>query len=577
MIYGYLADTALAPLGKNNSTYQVYSTNGTGVGQVTERVMSMLNATKVGEGTTADDPTPGIIVDPRTLSSNNRLANRFSGQGIPTQLRPSGTMSIHYDRYLAYQDAAGSSDLAGNYIDKVLVDTGDAAKDRQNLTEITLLFSVIETITMSHIYDINSGVWEYRTKDVLETALSSYSTAAKGSYGYVKNTLEISSMTGTDKTAKVRNVSNESSTVVDTLGSDPVASKAPVYFPDSISFSFKFSALSAPSSFRLYLNPEAMLKNYERTTITHVVMPLAPEDLCTPGFVVGKTSLETLDLTSAYVANMLSGTTDDGSTHDVVYNSDTLKNTNYTGSVARSTAYMDRSSNVKFACIYKGRTPTTFECYHAINTALVNRLMEKGMTETVAQQAVLDAFPDMLSSEQYTIVPFYDSLVVSAVANSYTYARNVFSLAYINRILKKFQSSAANYDAYTTLIGIPGYDMHAIAISPEDTSEAGLAPLFSEKGLDSNEEFSSYQPLSATDTRWNTMTNEAKRLAEYLSIIVGSEIMGTAISSTSVSYTIEEQTIAGVRCKMYVFTVGSATFFVMQKSSYLTFVSENNA
>lgn len=568
MIYGYLADTALAPLGVNNTTYQVYSTNGTGVGQVTERVMSMLNTSIPLDGSTSTDPAPGLLIDPRTATSNTRRTNLFSGPSIPSQIRAAGTMSIHYDRYLAYLDASGSSDLGGNYLDRVT-----------NTAEISLLFSVIETIVMSHIYDVNSGVWEYRSKDYLEGQLSSYTTAVKGTYGYIRETLIMSSIAESDKTARVRTVSNESSVVTNVLGSDAVASIAPVYFPDSITFSFQFSQLSGPTSFRLYLNPEVMLRDYERTTITHVVMPLAPEDLCTVGFVANKSSLETLDLTSAYVADMISGTTSEGTstTHDAVFAGEIANGTNYTGSVARQTAYMDRSSNVKFACIYKGRTPTVFECLHAIYTALVNRLMTPeggGKTEQEAKADVIEAFPDLLSAEQYTIIPFYDSIVAASINHTYTYARNVFSFAYMSRILGKLQGNAANYDAYATIIDIPGYDMHAIAVPPDPTTNAGLAPVVSEHGLDSNEEFSCYQPLSGTDTRWNTMTGEAKKLAEYLSTIVGSELNGTAITSNNINYTIEPQTIAGRRCNMYVFTIGSATFFVMQKSSYYGFIAD---
>ena len=367
MIYGYLADTALAPLSPNNTTYQSYSGYGTGVGQVTERVLSMFNTDIKAESAPESGTThPGLIIDPRTNSSNMRCTECFSGPGISSQMRASGVMSIHYDRYLAYKDAEDSPDLTGNYIDRVT---------KQD--ELKILFTVIETITMSHIYDTNSNAWEYRTRDWLEGRLSSYSVSNIGSYGYVLDTLRIDAQTSVSKTAKVRNVTSGSSVVVDTLGDDDTASGAAVYFPSSVSFSFQFSELTAPTAFVLYLDPATMLNNYAPTTITHVVMPMAPEDLCNPTKITDMTKLVLLESSSAYVANMLSGSADDDVlTHDYVYASDILNGTNYTGSVARSVGYLEGGdTSIKFACIYKGSVPTTYVCLTAIFNALLKRLM----------------------------------------------------------------------------------------------------------------------------------------------------------------------------------------------------------
>lgn len=567
MIYGYLADTALAPLSPNNTTYELYSSSGAGVGQVTERVLSMLN-TDI-KAATAPDAAPGLIIDPRTNNTNMRRTGCFDGPSIPAQMRAAGVMSIHYDRYLAYDDAEMSPDQVGNYIDQVT---------KQD--ELKILFTVIETITMSHVYDTNSQIWEYRTKEWLNNRLSSYSSTNLGSYGYIADSLELAVMSGSEKTAKVRNVTSGSTEVVDTLGDDEQASVAEVYFPGVITFSFRFSELDGPTAFRLYLDPESMLNKYDRTTITHVVMPMAPEDLCDPTKISEMTKLGILDFASSYVANMISGVDDDDdvSAHDYVYNSDILKGTNYTGSVARSVGYLDGTNSIKFACIYKGSTPTTFRCLKEIYNALLKRLTSDipgcRMTEEDANDLILETFPSILSAEQYTIIPFYDSIVTSNVSNSYTYARNVFSLAYLNRLLRKAQSNVPNSDAYTTLITIPGYDMHGIAISSEDTTDAGTAPLISEYGLDNNDDFNSYQPLSSVDTRWNTMTTESKLLAEYLSAIVGAEVNGTAISvSSRLSYTPETVKLGGERYACIVFTVGSATFYVMKKNAYDKFIS----
>lgn len=571
MIYGYLADTALAPLSPNNTTYQSYSGYGTGVGQVTERVLSVLN-TDI-KAATAADPAPGLIIDPRTNSSNMRRTECFDGPGISSQMRASGVMSIHYDRYLAYQEVEDSPDLAGNYIDRVT---------KQD--ELKILFTVIETITMSHIYDTNSQIWEYRTQSWLNGRLSSYSINNIGSYGYIKDTLIISEQTTVSKTAKVRNVTSGSSTVVDTLGDDPLAAVANVYFPSVISFSFKFSELDGPTAFKLYLDPESILNNYDVSTITHVVMPMAPEDLCNPTKIEDLSALGVLDLSSAYVANMISGSydEDDTSTHDFVFNSDILKGTNYTGSVARSVGYLEGGEhNVKFACIYKGSVPTTFSCLKAIYNALLNRLTSNttgcNKTKDEAEGLIRYVFPGILSVEQYTIIPFYDSMVTSNVSNSYTYARNVFSLAYINRLMRNAQSNVANSDAYTTMITIPGYDMHAIAIAAEPPSSV-IAPVVSEHGLDSNDDFSSYQALSSVDTRWNTMTTESQLLSEYLSAIVGAEVTGTAIAgSKKLSYTPESVKLGGVNYASIVFTIGTATFYVMRKSAYTKFIGNIGA
>ena len=569
MIYGYLSDTALAPLGANNTTYMSHSTNGTGVCQLTERVMSMFNTDM--PITDSTDKSPGLLIDPRSARSRNL----FSGAAGADTVRADGVLSIHYDRYLTHKAYEADPATINDMLD--LLATGTADEKAASKVEISLLFTVIETITLSHTYDAVTNKWVYLSNETLNANLRSYSTNNKGKYGYRDGSVDIATMDSgyrddsvsvsamdgvTDKTAKVRNITDNS--VVDTIGSDATAKVADVIFADYISFKFRFSRFDDDTTFVLYLNPETMLRAYPIPTITHIVMPLAPEVLCSDELQLtveenGYSAIQTISMSSASVMDVIS---------NELYKSDLLQGTNYTGSVAKAVKYRDTEYSVQFACIYRGRTPDNQTCFKAIYDALLLRLttMPNPMTEEEAKEKIDEVFPTILSSTSFVIIPFYDSYVETDLNHAYAYSRNVFCLGYLRSIVKDVVGSSNVFDAYTTMIGIPGYGMHGVAIAEIATTGAEIKPV-SAKGLDSLEAFQSYQPLSSVNTNWITMTPESQKLANYLAVLVGAELVNSIIPPT-MAYVPDERVLNGVTCSGYSFTAGGASFFVLKKRSY---------
>ena len=558
MIYGYISDTALAPLvGPNgissNTDYNTFMTQGVGVGQLTERVMSMFN-TDVPLTDTSTVLSPGLIIDPRTISGNSRRLGLFTGDPTyvanTSTIRAAGAMSIHYDQYLAVEDARNSPDTnAGNLI-----------QDVDNVVELTRLFDMIETILYTHSYDSLNEVWIYNSQNALDSLLSNKYGEATTGYGYVAGTLVMPELSyASDKTANMRNISTSSNTVVNTVGTGESKDKR-ILFPDYIRFSFKFIALDSATAFTLYFNPAALINGYTRSTITHVVLPLSPQDLFTLTDTTG-TSFSTVGDVSQYVGDMISSK---------IYKTDVLKGTNYTGAKTIQTGYGDNNHTINFTCVFRGRTPTTTEAKYAVYTILFNYLIDNGRTKDEAKEEIDATFPGLISTESYTIIPFYNTRVDSDISNTYNYSKNVFSLAYLERILNAYQDHATNANAYTTLITVPGYFMHAIAISEHSTASAETPELISKYGLDASTMFASYQAIDTQDIRWATMTDEAQKLNQYLSSIVGSELNGI---TPPVNFTYENRTVAGVPCVFYAFSVGSATFAVMSRGSYDSFIN----
>lgn len=550
MIYGYLSDTALAPFGQNNTNYNTYSSNGTGVGHVTERVMSMLNTDMpITTGGTTVKPSPGLIIDPRTSNGNMRCTGLFKGESTDVtniaDIKAAGVMSIHYDAYQA-QKNADSPSFRGNLIENVT-----------EVQEIVRLFNVIETITMSHYFDSTNSCWIYRNAEFLESALSNYSYNTTG-YGYVPGTLRLPPIElGISKSAKVKNVHLNNATITDTIGTNPLSNDKSVVFADYIQFSYQFSELEAETVFTLYLNPEAMITQYPLSTITHVVMPLSPEELFAHAF--EENAVLMLGASSQYVSDRIS---------NEVYKADVMSTTNYTGAQSLSVTYLNTTTSITFTSVYKGRTPTVNEQKTEIYNVLHDYLVSTGEDdENEIYETIRTIFPNLITTDSYTIVPFYGTRVKADVANSYAFCRDTLSIAFMERVIRAFQNQAPKSTAYSTLFTIPGYLLHCAAIADLGTGDAGIANEISEKGIDANEYFNSYQPLSSLDVNWITMSSEAQELAMYVQAIVGAELNNTAIP-TNIPYTLSTRSVAGVTCTFYVFSIGTASFSVMMKDSY---------
>lgn len=553
MIYGYLSDTSLAPLvGPNgistNTDYQIYMSKGVGVGQLTERVMSMFNTDMALTNDENVVLAPGLIIDPRTISGNTRRTGLFTGNSgsvsDTAQIRAAGVMSIHYDQYLAVEDARRSSSNAGNLIQNI-----------SDTAELTRLFDVIETILMTHVYDELNGVWVYRDETTLDNFLTNKYGESAMDYGYVAGTLTLPEVDySTDKTATMRNVSTTSTVVTDKIGTNEISRGAKILFPGYMKFSYKFSSMDSATTFMIYCDPETLVKSYDRVTITHIVLPLAPADLFTLTD-ESSTASATVGNVSQYVGNTITSK---------IYKVNTLDSTNYTGAMMVQSCYIDTDHMINFTCVYRGRKPTISEAKNAVYNLLKNYLIEQGDTEDEAETRIDTVFPGLVSTEAYTIIPFYTTREVSDINSAYSFCRNVFSLAYLEKFVTLLRGNAANANAYTTLITIPGYMMHAVAVADRSTADATEPTEISQYGLDSNADFKDYQAVDTESRNWSTMTNEAQKLNQYLASIVASELNGIA---PSIPFAYTEIPVGGQQLTQYTFTIGAATFSVLNKDA----------
>jgi hypothetical protein len=266
-----------------------------------------------------------------------------------------------------------------------------------------------------------------------------------------------------------------------------------------------------------------------------------------------------LGASSQYVSDRIS---------NEVYKADVMSTTNYTGAQSLSVTYLNTTTSITFTSVYKGRTPTVNEQKTEIYNVLHDYLVSTGEDdENEIYETIRTIFPNLITTDSYTIVPFYGTRVKADVANSYAFCRDTLSIAFMERVIRAFQNQAPKSTAYSTLFTIPGYLLHCAAIADVGTGDAGIANEISEKGIDANEYFNSYQPLSSLDVNWITMSSEAQELAMYVQAIVGAELNNTAIP-TNIPYTLSTRSVAGVTCTFYVFSIGTASFSVMMKDSY---------
>ncbi len=522
MLHCYLSDTSLFspniedPSTSTNITYDQFTTFGKGVGQITERVLSMFN-TKY---------STGLITDPRTvLGRNERITNLFKSYGIG--YRSYGQMCLHYDKYFAEKE-------------------GYAVDEITDQTVIKRLFDVIEICLMSHEYDPGIGKWKYASASDLDIALSGYSADANG-YGYAGD-LHISAVRPEhDKKAKVKLI-NTTGVITTTLGTGEV-STADILFPSYVEFKFQYE-IGKIIPMRIYFDPETLLTEYPNSYITSIIFPTNPEDLMNLRY---DTVLESLKESSCYVGNVM--------THEVT-KSDTnvLDTTNHTGAATYTTSYRigNTDTNLTFTCTYKGRVPTQQDISNAVRDYLL--ALYPGQEEQID-----DILPGLRISSAFIVIPFYNTRsVVNTVANT-TICENILSLGYINRIVER----VAQDKRCTTMLNIAGYNMHAFAC-PVPTTDELTHPLVddipSTHGLDSLDEFETYQAISTESPYWINMTDEEQDLNRYLSKIVAAELKGH--SPLDINYQIEVLDINGIACRFYSFTIDRVNFNVITQQSF---------
>ena len=537
MLYCYFSDTSLLPYtGETqsyNTTFDSFSKQGKGVGQITERVLSVFNS----------EPSPGLLIDPRTIKGNTRCTKLFKSSDASTVgdlVRCNGKMSLYYDSFYSKDDA-----------EKYDTPQNDITDITFEMDELTDLFNVIETCIYSHTFDTVNNRWIYQTKETLTQALSNYSISSHSAYGFVPGYLDIPAIEeNSNQIAKIQfiDASLSSNNVSTLVGSNSRSNTSDVIFPDYIYFGFKFRAFEKTTFFKIYLNPEALLNKYDRCKITHIVFPTDPYQLLDPSY---ETASQALNIASEYVGNTL--------TKEVTKtNTNVLDTTNFTGALQFQTQYAftdGTSENLTFTCIYKGRKPTETE----MRTAILDFL--RSISDDTSPD-LEDLFPNLQVAGSYTIIPFYNTRTNTNFVTNYIITENILSYGYMNRIVTALTTDVN----CTTILNIPGYNMHAVAYPTETPDATEMICKPSLHGLDATPDFATYQPISTESPYWITMTDNAQLLNTYLAKIVASEANHQGISGFS--YQLISKSIGGKNYSFYSFSVGGYRFEVMTANSY---------
>lgn len=538
MLYCYFSDTSLLPYTKEtqsyNTTFDSFSKQGKGVGQITERVLSVFNS----------EPSPGLLIDPRTINGNTRCTKLFKNSDVANigdLVRCNGKMSLYYDSFYSISDAAKFDEPAN-----------DITHTAFEMDELIDLFNTIETCIYSHTFDAINNKWIYQTKETLTQALISYSTSSHSSYGFVPGSLIIPAMEeNSNQIAKVQFVdaSLSSNNVSTFVGSNQRSCASDIIFPDYICFGFKFREFDGNVTyFKIYLNPDALLNQYDRCKITHIVFPTDPYQLLDPSY---ESASQALNIASEYVGNTL--------TKEVTKtNTNVLDTTNFTGALQFQTQYAFTDGtleNLTFTCIYKGRKPTETE----MRTAILDFL--RSISDDTSPD-LEDLFPNLQVAGSYTIIPFYNTRTNTNFVTNYIITENIFSFGYMNKIAT-YLTTDLNC---TTILNIPGYNMHAISYPTETPDATEMICKPSLHGLDATPDFATYQPISTESPYWITMTDNAQLLNTYLAKIVASEANHQGISGFS--YQLISKEIGGKSYSFYSFSVGGYRFEVMTANSY---------
>ena len=571
MLYCYLTDTALTPvLNYDITNYQgINGVDNNGVCQINERVFSMFNTEFKDEAT--GEQYPNIILDAREVRDkfggstyNYRIPGLFNGTGTSAEYAV-GKMALHYDAYLASKEG---DTVPGNKLFE-LPDT-PTTKD-----EISKLFNIIEYCVYSHEFVQDVG-WAYKSASALNELLVNNSTrTGRGSTtsavaGYIVDSMVIPNFNAlTDKYAFVRNIRSTdiSATLKTTIGSDSASQSAKVYFPDYIQFTFRFSALSQATIFRIYLNPAVMMEKYNRNSITHIIFPADPEDLINgvntiPEHAVGQASI--------YVADLMEGEVTKTTGMPV----EMLATANVTGAQKLSIKYVIRDTNqdvvsdydMAITCLFKGRKPTITEMRQKIKEYLLG---------DYSKDEIWNVFPDLFIDKSYILVPMYDSRVVVDTNLNTTYCENIYDMGQIYRNydgLADESVSDAPYlvKKYGSILNVAAYYMYVLAYSREPIEDENNSNNAEEeyKRLDELEIFSSYQPIGSTDRYWGTLSPEAQLFNEYLTKLVAAQINNSA--ATDVPYTTETMDVFGRGNHTYfTFTINGYSFSLMTRESYM--------
>ena len=582
-IYCYLSDTALLPIDtvKNSTTYNAFSSNGCGVGQITDRVMSVFN-TDINKEDLKDD-SPGLLIDPRTQiksgyledqeAENKRLSGLFSCNDASlavTSLIPNyrayGQMCLHYDTALDYNESNSISSI-------------DISEN-----ELKCLFNVIETCVLTHTYNNSIGGWIYGTSDELEAVLDNYKySRLGGTYGYVPGSLKISVFNSEiNKCARVKLQHTDTRKL--TLnnyaesGNSLTVSKN-IYFPAYIEFKFLFNQIQGnvvastpenmkPTVFRIYLDPETLLNQYVPCTIRKIVFPISPDKLLSKDY--GSTVAEVITKSSKYVGDTL--------THTVSMEPETelLLRENYTGASA-VTVDVPSGDNTNiamtFTCLYKGAAPTKDTMRKAIGDFLDAYAESLGL-ENIDINSII---PSLQVSGKYYIIPLYDTItnldiglydidrdgVADEVDGQYRICRNIVPITFIRNKVQRVTPTTEFINASDVLM-IPGFNLYAVSI-PLDAANGALSSIPA---------FANYQAISSISDYWDSMSSCEKDLNMYLAAIVSGELNSNdnILRNRNFDVTKEVLSLCGMNCTFYTFTIASGQtsveFSVLTRESY---------
>lgn len=599
MLYCYLSDTALLAFSDagNSTTYGQFLSNGSGAGQVTDRVMSVFNIDL------SKNESPGLIIDPRTsidenqLVKNNRLQGLFkcedgseTGSSI-SNYQAYGQMCLHYDPTLNYEK---NGDII-NPADKIL------NEDISN-EEFTLLFNVIETCAHMHIYNVAYDAYTYPAKSAIEAKLASYKAESQSrtftttingvtsntskKYGYVVGSLRMNDFdeanyrdSENNRYASKVKLQSASSRKVTTknysAASSTLSTTKPVYFPKYFEFDFLFAAKQldptqgnpnpepVKTTFRIFFDPETLLNLYGACTIRKLVFPVDPSIIAS-GSEFGSSINDAIAKASMYVGDTLSNTVSTSTSIP-----DILLKENYTGASTLILPFNGElngtAENMTITCLYRGRTPSKEE----MRQAVIDFFIAQGYEEDIST-----IIPSLSASATFIIVPLYDTREVYNVDESasdidYTICKNIVPLSKFNVCLDTIIGGSSTLSSgKTTTLNIAGFNMHALAIPEKDSQES------EPYALSELANFARYQAISTASDYWESMTYSEKQLNMRLAAVVTSELSGNKSGIRNSQFAITEtiKNVGGRDLKCYNFVIlsedSSVDFFVIRRSSY---------
>ena len=342
MIYAFCSDSSFEGL-TGGAIVSHNDTNSSGLGVFTDELVNYFL-------------TPSALVDNRNIGSvNSRITFADLGQA-------NGIMKLQFDNTRT-ADSADYTHIRPAYLDdEVDVPAIDAIATSQELK--TQIFNIIEYAFLSHG---TNGV------PLSAEALDSAFKGEVSTFGnYVPGSLKVS--TGTTES-----VINTSTGVSSTT----------YHFLNSIEF--EFQAIRGVSvGFKIWLNQEAFLDEYPKTTLMKVVWPCEPTKLLDMNYT---NTIETLVKTSSYKDEQLAPS---------------IKDEDHSGLATYITRYVNNSVatyyHMPFTVLYKGNTPSS----SAMREYIAAELLDLNIaSETVWKQVL----PDLFVVAGFYIVPMYNNRV----------------------------------------------------------------------------------------------------------------------------------------------------------------------